>query len=127
MRGDSPEAVAEKLYRYPELCGLQGPTISPVYSAIPDKQRWYAISLVVRQSHLQTAIERLRNIGGSGVVALPARFIFEEEPERWKRLKAVFPLSVGKMPARKVKSKRDRKLIRPAFRGGFLIIMILRR
>ena len=86
VRGDSPEAVARKLHRYPVLSGLQGPTISPVYPKTPGENGWHAISLVVHRSELQTAIEQLRAIGGSGVVVLPALFIFEEEPERWKRL-----------------------------------------
>ncbi len=87
VRGESAEAVARKLHRYPVLSGLQGPTISPVHPKTPGENGWHAISLVVHTSQLQTAIEQLRAIGGSGVVVLPALFIFEEEPARWKQLK----------------------------------------
>lgn len=88
VRGKSPEAVARKIHQYPVLSGLQGPTISPVYPKSPTQsERWFAISLVVHRAELQTAIEQLRTIGGSGVVVLPALFIFEEEPERWTQLK----------------------------------------
>ncbi len=87
VRGKSAEDVARKLHQWPELCGLQGPTISPVYPKTPEQNGWYAISLMVHKSHLQTAIQDLRQAGGSGVVVLPALFIFEEEPERWRLLK----------------------------------------
>jgi len=87
IRGPSAEAVAQKLHHQTELGGLQGPTISPVYPSSPTENGWYAISLVVHKSNLQTAIEQLRAIGGSGVVVLPALFIFDEEPTRWKQLK----------------------------------------
>jgi len=87
VRGDSAENVAQKFHQRPELSGLQGPTISPVYPKTPEKKGWYAISLMVHKSHLQKVIQQLREVGGSGVVVLPALFIFEEEPERWRLLK----------------------------------------
>lgn len=86
MRGQSANEVAQKLHTQTELGGLQGPTISPVYPPTAATNGWYAISLVVHKSGLQAAIEQLRAIGGSGVVVLPALFIFDEEPERWKQL-----------------------------------------
>lgn len=88
VRGASAEDVAQKLHRQTELGGLQGPTISSVYPATPETNGWYAISLVVHKAGLQTAIQQLRSVGGSGVVVLPALFIFEEVPERWERLQA---------------------------------------
>ncbi|MFQ5577606.1 MAG: ATP phosphoribosyltransferase [Anaerolineae bacterium] len=87
VRGPSAEAVAQKLHRQSDLGGLQGPTISPVYPAVPAQHGWYAISLIVHKAHLQTAIQQLRAVGGSGVVVLPATFIFEEEPEQWRLLR----------------------------------------
>ena len=92
MRGESAEAVAQKLHSQTELGGLQGPTISSVYPKDPGSNGWYAISLVVRKTHLQTAIQQLRSVGGSGVVVLPAIFIFEETPERWSRLQQALEL-----------------------------------
>ena len=81
------------LHQWPELCGLQGPTVSPVYPKTPEQNDWYAISLMVHKTQLQTAIQQLRQAGGSGVVVLPALFIFEEEPERWRQLKKALQIS----------------------------------
>lgn len=89
IRGTSAEEVAQKLHQQTELGGLQGPTISPVYPRTPGTNGWYAISLIVHRSQLQTSIQQLRGVGGSGVVALPPAFIFEEVPERWQQLQAL--------------------------------------
>ena len=86
IRGDSPEAIAQKVFKQPDLGGLQGPTISPVYLREPSEGTWYAISIVVRKDRLHQSIEQLRAIGGSGVLVLPLTYIFEEEPTRWREL-----------------------------------------
>lgn len=92
IRGESAETVAQRLHQYPDLSGLQGPTISSVYPKNPGRNNWYAISLMVKKTRLQTAIQQLRSVGGSGVVVLPATFIFEEIPERWQRLQQALEL-----------------------------------
>ncbi|MHA1984160.1 MAG: ATP phosphoribosyltransferase [Candidatus Hodarchaeales archaeon] len=84
IRGNSPEEIAEKLFKLPELKGLQGPTISQVVSQLVGK--WYAIHIIVEKKRLTKAINSLRSIGGSGVVVTPALYIFEEEPLRYKEL-----------------------------------------
>ncbi len=86
VRGRSPEAVAQKVFEQPDLGGLQGPTISPVYLREKTTTDWYAISVVVKRSRLYQAIEQVRAIGGSGVLVLPVTYIFEEEPVRWLKL-----------------------------------------
>ena len=84
IRGNSPEEIAEKLFKQPELKGLQGPTISQVVSQLEGK--WFAIHLIIEKKCLTKAINELRFIGGSGVVVTPALYIFEEEPVRYKKL-----------------------------------------
>jgi ATP phosphoribosyltransferase len=86
MRGATPEEVARKVFSQPDLGGLQGPTISPVYLRQEEETHWFAITLVVRKDRLERVIRQLREIGGSGVVVYPATYIFEEEPFRWKKL-----------------------------------------
>ncbi len=81
IRGDSPEAVAERIFMESDLGGLQGPTISRVITREQD-QNWYAINIIVKRSEMIQAIRELRAIGGSGVVAMPITYIFDEEPQR---------------------------------------------
>jgi len=86
MRGNSAGEVAKRVFSQPQLGGLQGPTISPVYLREPTDTGWFAISIVVRNDRLHDAIKQLRQIGGSGVLVLPVTYIFEEEPARWQQL-----------------------------------------
>ena len=79
IRGDTPEGIARRMYTQSVIGGLQGPTLSPVITRQGEK--WYAAHLVVRSDQLVQAITELRQIGGSGVVVSPVKYIFEEEPE----------------------------------------------
>jgi ATP phosphoribosyltransferase len=47
---------------------------------------WYAVHLVVRKDQMAQAIAELRQIGGSGVVVAPVTYIFEEEPEAYRKM-----------------------------------------
>ncbi len=84
MRGESPEAIAQRMREQPHLGGLQGPTISRVLTR--DGQSWYDVNIVVRKDRLMQTIAELRAIGGSGVVVTSVTYIFEEEPPRYTKL-----------------------------------------
>ncbi len=84
MRGDSPEAIARLMFAQPELGGLQGPTLAPVIT--PSGERWHSVTIVVHKDRLIPAVKALRAVGGSGVIVSPVTYIFEEEPERARRL-----------------------------------------
>lgn len=86
MRGDSARAIAEALFGQPDLGGLQGPTIAPVFTRAGET--WHAVTIVVHKDRLIPAVRALRTIGGSGVIVSPVTYIFEEEPERARRLNA---------------------------------------
>jgi ATP phosphoribosyltransferase len=86
MRGDSPKAIAQALFAQADLSGLQGPTIAPVFTQ--DGEVWQAVTIVVHKDRLIPAVRALRAIGGSGVIVSPVTYIFEEEPERVRRLNA---------------------------------------
>jgi ATP phosphoribosyltransferase len=95
IQGESAEAVAQRVLSQPDLAGLQGPTISPVYLRDPNLRDWYAISIIVRKERLVQAVGQLRAIGGSGVVVTPASYIFEDEPATYRNLLAELGLSNG--------------------------------
>jgi ATP phosphoribosyltransferase len=85
MRGDSPEAIAQKMFTQTVVGGLQGPTISPVMVR-EATTKWYSATVVVRRDQLPQAIGELRSIGGSGIIVSPVTYIFEEEPPRYKAM-----------------------------------------
>jgi ATP phosphoribosyltransferase len=86
MRGESPEAIAGRMFMQTHIGGLQGPTISRVIVRDGGEQGWYDVNVVVRKDRVMQAVQELRSIGGSGVVVSPVTYIFEEEPERYRSL-----------------------------------------
>ncbi|KAL3538518.1 hypothetical protein ACH5RR_001884 [Cinchona calisaya] len=86
MRGSSAEEVAERVLSQPSLSGLQGPTVSPVFSNGPVVSGYYAIVICVPKKALYKSVQQLRAIGGSGVLISPLTYIFDEETPRWRLL-----------------------------------------
>jgi ATP phosphoribosyltransferase len=85
MRGESAEAITQKIFSQTNVGGLQGPTISQI--GVRDGTRnWFSVTVVVRRDHLPQAITELRGIGGSGIIVSPITYIFEEEPPRYKAM-----------------------------------------
>jgi ATP phosphoribosyltransferase len=76
VRGPSPEAVAAHIWARPELAGLQGPTVAPVYGQPGTDGAWYAVTVVVPTTRLLAAVEHFRQSGGTGITAIPARYVF---------------------------------------------------
>jgi len=88
MRGSSAEEVAECVLEQTNFRGLQGPTVSPVFSKKNGevKPDYYAIVICVPKKQLYDSVCQLRKIGGSGVLVSPLTYIFDEEPPRWRKL-----------------------------------------
>jgi len=92
MRGESPQAIAARMFSQSVIGGLQGPTISPVVTR--QGGDWHAVHIIagthfsVRKDRLAEAIAELRAIGGSGVVVTPVTYIFEEEPAAYTAMLA---------------------------------------
>jgi ATP phosphoribosyltransferase len=86
LRGESPEAVASRMFAQSVIGGLQGPTISPIITR--EGGGWYGVHIIVRRDQLTTAIAELRAVGGSGVIVTPVTYIFEEEPAAYRAMLA---------------------------------------
>lgn len=90
MRGDSPEAVSTLLLRDEGLRGLEGPTVSPVYTMgdgpSASQRGTYACTICVPKRKLYASVKVLQKLGGSGVLVQPMTYIFDDTPERWQRL-----------------------------------------
>lgn len=86
IRGDSPEAVAAHLRRRPELAGLQGPTVAPVFSRRGDGNTWYEVTVIIPKTMLTEAVDYLRLIGGSSIAVAAPAYVFEAECRAYRRL-----------------------------------------
>jgi ATP phosphoribosyltransferase len=86
--GNSASSVAAKVAASPDLRGLQGPTVSPVYSAdgAADEQ-WFAVSIIVHADRVLPAVDHLREIGSTGIVVLPLQYAFGERSDAFEQLR----------------------------------------
>ena len=76
IRGDSPEQIAGHIQDHPEIAGIEGPTVSQVFSK-EGETGWYAVTMVVERSKVITALDHLRAIGGNGIILFPTTYVFE--------------------------------------------------
>lgn len=86
LQGESEAVVAERVTGLPELAGLQGPTVSRVFSKDNTEQGWYAVTVVIPRERLMLAVEHLRSVGGSGITVASPSFFFEGECLAYQRL-----------------------------------------
>lgn len=88
--GESVEVVGRKVTAKQELAGLQGPTISSVWSKFSVDGAtvlpWYAVNVVVPQEELLPAVDHLRNIGAFSITTLQVQHVFRSQSEAYTRL-----------------------------------------
>lgn len=87
--GDDAESIAHKVAQNAVTRGLQGPTIAPIYSVNGDRSgngQWYTVTITIHTSNLLPAVEYLRSIGGTQVIASPVRYVFMESSPTYTKL-----------------------------------------
>lgn len=87
VRGDSEEEVAEHVVRQFETAGEQGPTISSVYpKTAGERERWFAVTVIVPGDLLLGAIEHLRHAGSNGMTVSSPDYVFSGCSAAYDRL-----------------------------------------
>eukprot|EP00850_Spirogloea_muscicola_P013111 SM000087S23393 [mRNA] locus=s87:518115:521714:+ [translate_table: standard] len=89
IRGTSEEEVAKRILNQTSYPGLQGPTVSKVFTSTENgtvKLDYFALVVCVPKKQLYAAVRELRAAGGSGVLVSPLTYIFDEETPRWRAL-----------------------------------------
>jgi ATP phosphoribosyltransferase len=86
--GPDAEDIGRKVVSNAVTGGLLGPTIAPIYSPnrAADENRWFTITITVESKHLLDAVNHLRAIGGTQIVASPVRYVFLEDAPSFTRL-----------------------------------------
>lgn len=91
--GASVEDVGRRVAARPELAGMQGPTVAPVWSSAPGGAAgWYTVTLIVPQDRMLDVVEHLRGLGGGGMAVVPAQYVFESASSTYARLLAELEL-----------------------------------
>ena len=76
IQGDSPSQIAGHIQSHPEIAGIEGPTVSQVFSK-DGETGWYAVTMVVERDKVITAVDHIRGIGGNGIIVFPTTYVFE--------------------------------------------------
>jgi ATP phosphoribosyltransferase len=82
VRGKSVDDIGERLINQGQksgISGLQGPTISKVYS--PQDDGWYAVTIVIQRSELLAAINHLRSVGGCDITVMSPNYVFGSDSQ----------------------------------------------
>ena len=86
IRGESMESVAAQVVTSADVAGMQGPTITKVFSKNRLDEDWYSVSVVVPIARLTPGVDHLRKIGASGVVVYPAQYVFDGQCQAYQAL-----------------------------------------
>jgi ATP phosphoribosyltransferase len=86
VAGNSLEEVGRKVIARPELAGVQGPTIAPVWDKAQGESSWFAVTVVVPLKDLLPAVSHLRNLGASSMTVLPVQYAFHAESDLFQSL-----------------------------------------
>ncbi|MSQ34759.1 MAG: ATP phosphoribosyltransferase [Dehalococcoidia bacterium] len=84
IQGESARDVARLVMSERRYGGLQGPSVSDVYS--DDGKRWFAAQVVVARKDLIAAVDHFRRLGGSGITVNEASYVFRKDCEAYERL-----------------------------------------
>lgn len=85
--GTDAATVAAQVTAHPDLRGLQGPTLAPVYSSqVEDSGQWFSASIVVVADRTLAAVTHLRSIGSTGIIVVPVQYAFADQSETYSRL-----------------------------------------
>ena len=84
------EEAAQRVIRHaedlgqPELAGINGPTVSPMFSSRPGD--WFNIQVVVPRDLLLKAVDNFRQLGGASITVTEASYVFRRECAAYSNL-----------------------------------------
>jgi ATP phosphoribosyltransferase len=88
IAGASVEDVGRRVVSRPELAGMQGPTVAPVWpgNGAAGEHSWFMVTLIVPQERIVALVDHLRALGGDGIAVMPAQYVFEARCEAYTAL-----------------------------------------
>jgi ATP phosphoribosyltransferase len=86
IRGASVSDVGERINARPDLAGVQGPTIAPVWPHHPEAHGLYMVTLVIPQEHVLAVVRHLRTLGGDAIAVTPAQYFFTAQSDTFARI-----------------------------------------
>lgn len=84
LTADSMEDAAAKVQGRNELAGIDGPSVSKVFSSSPGD--WFNVQVVIPRSQTLKAVDYFRSLGGTSITVNDASYVFRKECESYNRL-----------------------------------------
>ena len=81
LTATSMEDAAAKVLERPDLSGIDGPSVSRVFSARAGD--WFNVQVVIPRASLLTAVDYFRSLGGSSITVNEASYVFRKECESY--------------------------------------------
>jgi ATP phosphoribosyltransferase len=88
IAGESVEDVGRRIASRPDLAGVQGPTIAPIWPAHGGGGGWYMVTIIVPQERIMALVDHLRELGGDGMAVVGAQYVFGAHSETFARLQS---------------------------------------
>jgi len=86
LTADSMESAAKRVLERPEISGIDGPSVSRVFSARPGE--WFNIQVVIPRLEALDAVDYFRSLGGTSITINEASYVFRKECESFNDLQA---------------------------------------
>ena len=89
IRGESAAAVARLINQAGDAAGLRGPTVARVYprDGSTGGEEWFAVTVIVSETLLLTAVNALRRAGASEISSTQVRYMFQHRSQQYELLK----------------------------------------
>lgn len=95
IAGESAEDVGRRVTARPDLAGVQGPTIAPVWPTTPQSSGgWHMVTLIVPQERILDLVAHLRELGGDTIAVMPTQYVFEAQCDSYAKLLAQLEASI---------------------------------
>lgn len=84
LTASSMEDAAAKVLERSHLSGIDGPSVSRVFSSSPGE--WFNVQVVILRTDLLKAVDYFRSLGGTSITVTEASYVFRKECEAYRAL-----------------------------------------
>lgn len=84
LTADSLEDAAAKVLRRQDLSGIDGPSVSRVFSS--QRGGWFNVQVVIPRTDTLKAVDYFRSLGGTSITVNEASYVFRRECESYEAL-----------------------------------------